>query len=92
MPSKQSDSDVSILKRLVGTYVLKYKRALGIALGGMLTVAAMTALTAWMLDPIIRGLQNRDYYTELFGTENWFIWLALIVIVIQFAKAGGMYI
>ena len=51
------------LRRLFGTYVVPYKGSLILAIIAMVVLAAMTAATAWALDPAIRIIfleKNRE--------------------------------
>jgi len=67
----------ALLKRLWGEAVIPYRRRLALAAVCMVFVAAATALTAWLLDPVIN---------ELFVEQNrTMIWLIAGAVVATFA-------
>lgn len=85
IPSKKPIStSMPILKRLVRQYILPHKPTLIKAILCMVVVAAMTAINAWLLEPVIDGIflaQNADML----------VIVPLAILVVAVVKAVTMY-
>ncbi|MEM1139150.1 MAG: ABC transporter ATP-binding protein [Pseudomonadota bacterium] len=82
--SNPQASDWPAMRRLFQDYVLRYKAVVFTAIAGMIIVAVTTALTAYLLGDVVRGLSTQNQ--AILGP------IAIAAVVLQLSKAGGMYV
>jgi subfamily B ATP-binding cassette protein MsbA len=79
-----SSRPLALYKRLLKTYVWRYKLVLGIAGVAMLLVAGSTAANAYLLQPVLDGIFVRE-------DKTWLTILPILIVVLTFCNALGDY-